>query len=52
MRIRTIQQVSKAPSIDCNDSKATTNKFDTILTGGAYHSTRKVTPVRMNKLSN
>ena len=43
MRIRTIQQVLMASSIDCTDSKATANKFDAILTGGAYQSARKVT---------
>ena len=32
-----------AVSIDCTHSKAIYSKFDTILTGGAYHSARKVT---------
>ena len=42
MQIRTPLQVSKAPSIDRNNSKALANKFDTILTCGAYHSARIV----------
>ena len=43
MRIRTILQVLMAVSIDCTPSKAPANKFDVILTGGAYHSARIVT---------
>ncbi len=36
VRIRTTQQILMAPSFDRMYSKATTNKSDAILTGGAY----------------
>ena len=43
VRIRTTLQVLMAVSIDCTNSKATDSKSEAILTGGAYHSARKVT---------
>ena len=36
-------QISKAPSIDSNCSKATSCKFGTPVSGGAYQDIRKVT---------
>ena len=43
VRIRTTLLITKAPSIDCTYSKATANKSDAYLTGGAYHSAREAT---------
>ena len=43
VRIRTILHISLVTSIDCTCSKATINKSDVNLTGGAYYSAREVT---------
>ena len=37
------QQIRSAPSIDCKYSKATSCKFGTPLSGGAYQNAREVT---------
>ena len=38
------QQIQPAPSIDCKYSKATSCKFGTPVSGGAYQNAREVTP--------
>ena len=37
------QKIRPAPSIDCKYSKATSYKFDTPVSGGAYQDAREVT---------
>ena len=37
------QQIRPAPSIDCKYSKATSCKFGTPVSGGAYQNAREVT---------